>query len=68
MAVFGLGVDAAHGRLRDALGWRREGTGTYSSLIVFAMRVNASSTFVEFLADVSMNGIDRLSANSYDTT
>ena len=33
--------------------------------MVFAIMLNASSTFVEFFADVSMNGIDRLSANSY---
>ena len=37
---------------------------TYSSLMVFAIIVNASSTFVEFLAEVSMNGIDKVSANS----
>ena len=32
--------------------------------MVFAIRLKASSTFVASLADVSMKGIDRLSANS----
>ena len=41
--------------------------GTHSSLMVLAINVNASSTFVEFLAEVSMKGIDRLSANSCAT-
>ena len=34
-------------------------------MMVLAIIVNASSTFVEFFADVSMNGIDNVSANSY---
>ena len=33
--------------------------------MVLAIMVNASSTLVEFFADVSMNGIDNVSANSY---
>ena len=33
-------------------------------MIVFAIKLNASSTFVESLAEVSMKGIDRLSAKS----
>ena len=32
--------------------------------MVFAIKLKASSTFVASLADVSMKGIDRLSANS----
>jgi hypothetical protein len=35
------------------------------SLICFDIVRNACSTFVEALADVSMKGIPRLSANSY---
>ena len=46
----------------------RGGEGkTYSSLIIFAIVANASSTFVEVFADVSMNGIDIVSANSCST-
>ena len=62
--AFWLRVDAGRVLIKHAVG-RNEGSNTHSSLMTLAIIVNASSTFVDSFADVSMNGIDNASANSY---